>query len=507
MDDNIFYFKSISKYFFGIRALENVNINLKKGSVLGLIGENGAGKSTLMNIMGGVLQPEKGELGLSGQPYKPESPRDAAEKGIQFIHQELNLFANLSVAENIFIDHFPSALGGNLIKKREMNSRTEKILEMIGLDVNPQTIVENLSPGEKQLVEIAKALNSNASIYLFDEPTTSLTSNETEKLFEIINDLRLQGKSVIYISHILEDVKNLADELVVLRDGEVVGGGPIEDFSIQKMISMMVGREIDQIYPEKKHEATDEVLLDVAGVSQQGLVKDISFSVQRGEVLGVFGLMGSGRTEFLRMLFGVDNYSSGKISFKGKPLKKRSPDTCIKNGIAFVTEDRREEGLLMNVEIAENLGLVSLDKYVSRFLKLVQLKILHQDADKIAKSLKLKASDIKKQPARSLSGGNQQKVVIGKWLMKDVELLIMDEPTRGIDVGAKYEVYSIINRIASEGSGVLVVSSEVEELIGICDRIIVMNRGEVIKTISKKDFNKEHIMAAAFRQTDEVMVC
>ena len=505
MADVVFNFEGISKYFFGIRALNDVSINLERGSVLGLIGENGAGKSTLMNIMGGVLTPEVGSMKLEGTEYRPETPRDASAGGIQFIHQELNLFANLSVAENIFIDEFPTMLKGRFIQKRLMNEKTKDLLKSIDLDINPQTIVENLSPGEKQLVEIVKALNSNASIYLFDEPTTSLTSNETEKLFRIIERLKKEGKSVIYISHILEDVQNIADTLVVLRDGKVVGGGGIEEFPVPRMISMMVGREIDQIYPEKTHVPEETELLSIKGVCQQGLVKDISFNVRKGETLGVFGLMGSGRTEFLRMLFGVDNYSAGEIFFKGEKLKKKSPSNCIEKGIAFVTEDRRAEGLLMNVPITENLGLVSLNNYTSRFLKLIQTKSLNADAARVAESLKLKSADIKTQPARSLSGGNQQKVVIGKWLMKDVELLVMDEPTRGIDVGAKYEVYSLMNKIASGGAGVLVVSSEVEELMGICDRIIVMSRGEIMAIIESRHFNKESIMSAAFRQSEGVL--
>lgn len=503
MAEVVFAYKNITKRFFGVHALKDVSFELERGRILGLVGENGAGKSTLMNILGGVLQPDEGQMILRGAPFAPKNPLEASSAGIEFIHQELNLFTNLSVSENISISRFPCLGTSPLINKKKMRESCKKLLKSLNLDISPNILVENLSPGERQLVEIAKALSTNADILLFDEPTTSLTAKETENLFSIMRSLRDEGKSIIYISHILGDVKSLVDDIVVLRDGQVICGGPIEDFPIHRMINLMVGREISNVFPERHSHAKDRVILEAKHVSETGIVRDVNITVREGEIVGMFGLMGSGRTEFARMLFGVDPYKEGSITVCTEPLPKRNPQQSIKRGLAFITENRREEGLLMDYPILENIGLVSLPDFSSRMTRMVDSKRLFKQANEIATSLRLKCNDLKNQKVKSLSGGNQQKVVIGKWLLKHPSMLIMDEPTRGIDVGAKYEVYLIMEQLAKEGTGILFISSEVEELMAMCDRIVVWSQGEVMHEFEKSEFSQERIMRIAFRQSLE----
>ncbi len=500
MGEYILKLDGISKSFFGVPALQGVSFSLKKGQLLGLIGENGAGKSTLMNIIGGVLKPDSGCMIYDDSEYAPGNPADASSAGIAFIHQELNLFLNLSIAENIFICNFPKISGLPFIEKGSMKQKTKKLLESIDLQVSPDILVEKLSPGERQLVEIAKALSCNPKVIIFDEPTTSLTARETERLFELIEKLKSEGISIIYISHILDDVKRLADEIVVLRDGQVTDQDCVSCFSVNRMISSMVGRDIKQLYPEKTNKPSNEKAMEVRSVSQRGIVADISFHLNKGEVLGVFGLMGSGRTELARILFGLDRYESGEIIIDNEPIKKITPQKAIEKGVAFVTENRREEGLLMDVSIAENVGLASLDKYSNNFLRFISKSSMYSAVKEVVGTLKLKSGPVEKSVPKSLSGGNQQKVVIGKWLLSNPGVLMVDEPTRGIDVGAKYEVYSIINNLASNGTGVLIISSELEELIGTCDRIIVMNKGDIVGQFNSNDFDRQKVLAAAFRQ-------
>lgn len=499
-EDTILEFVGISKAFGGIQALEQVSLSLGRGEILGLIGENGAGKTTLMNVLGGVVMPNAGEIRLGGEPYEPTTPRDAIDAGIAFIHQELNLFTNLSVAENLFIDRFPR-LGGLLIDRRKLGERSRPVIEAVDLEISPFTKIETMAPGERQLVEIGKALVANAQIIIFDEPTTSLTAKETAKLFGLIKQLRDDGKSIIYISHILGDVLELADEVAVLRDGKLIGQGAKHEFTTRKMISMMVGRDIEKMFPEKTSSPQSGVALECREVEQPGIVRDISFQLHKGEVLGIFGLMGSGRTEMVRIVYGLDPVKDGQMLVGGVPLRPLDPIQRIKRNIAFVTEDRRDEGLLMDSTIAENLGLVNLRQFVRSFTNVVDTKAMYGAAESMKSQLRIKSDKITKATAKSLSGGNQQKVVIGKWLITKPEVLILDEPTRGIDVGAKFEVYSIVNNLAANGTAVLMISSELEELIGMCDRIIVMSRGEITGEFERAEFDQESILAAAFRET------
>lgn len=490
--------EGISKSFFGVRAVEAVSMELAKGSVLGLVGENGAGKSTLMNVLGGVIPPDEGTMTVAGLPYRPRSPRDAARAGIAFIHQELNLFTNLSVAENLFLGHFPRHAGLPLLDRRAMQRRTKAALAAVSLEVAPSTPVETLTPGERQLVEIAKAVDASAELIIFDEPTTSLTERETERLFAMLETLRTGGTSIIYISHILTDVQRLADEVMVMRDGKLVEKGPKRDFDTRRMISLMVGRDLDRLYPNGAHEVRAEQVLEVSELSQPGIVHNLSLRLNRGEVLGVFGLMGSGRSELARILFGLDPYASGSITVLGKRLRGHTPRDAIAAGVAFVTENRREEGLMMDASIADNMSLVGITEYAraSPFLDTVRLG---ERVEHLGDELRLKTTSYT-QPVKTLSGGNQQKVVLGKWLGAKPQIFIVDEPTRGVDVGAKFEVYALIQKLAEDGAGVLFISSELEELVNLCDRILVMHNGEIVSRFTKEDFDKERILAAAFKE-------
>jgi ribose transport system ATP-binding protein len=495
--------REVGKAFFGVPALRNITLSSHNSRILGLIGENGAGKSTLMNIIGGVVQPDTGTMLLAGQFFSPRNPSDANHAGIAFIHQELNLFTNLSIAENIFIDNFPRRGPFATIDRNQLRQRTHDLLAQVDLHLAPGTIVEGLSPGERQLVEIAKALRIDARIIIFDEPTTSLTARETQRLFQIMNRLREAGKSIIYISHILPDILAQADDIAVLRDGELVGSGPREQFDINRMISLMVGRSIEQIYPARTATPSRQPVLEVRRLSEPGIVKDINLTLNKGEVLGLFGLMGSGRTELARILFGIDSFESGELVVHGTVIHRRSPRASIRNHVAFVTENRREEGLLMSLVVADNIALVSLPEFAATPLQLVEKSRLLATASQMTAALQIKVGAIDQQAAKNLSGGNQQKVVIAKWLMSDPSIFLMDEPTRGVDVGAKFEIYSIVNNLAARGSSILFISSELEELTGMCDRILVMSRGELVGEFERTAFDEEHILRAAFREGND----
>ncbi len=496
--ETILSLRHISKSFFGVHALKDVSFDINKGEVLSIIGENGAGKSTLMNIIGGVHQPDTGDMMLRSQPFVPQHPLMAGAMGIGFIHQELNLFNNLSILDNFLFGSSTGSPQKWVYKIKQQREATAQALKMVGLDLSPDTLVEKLSPGEKQLVEIAKELSKNPELVIFDEPTTSLTNRETQVLFRLINALREEGKAIVYISHILDDVRMLSDRVLVLRDGQITNQGPVADFSIDRMIVSMVGRDITQMYPENPPCPSGECVLELVKLSKSGIAKGISFCVNKGEILGVYGLMGSGRSELARIIFGLDPYDSGSIRYLGQELKKQDPIQRINKGCAFITENRREEGLLMEFPLFDNIGLAALRFFTDKagFIKKDITKPVYQRIE----DMRIKAGDIKKHAVKGLSGGNQQKVVIGKWLMKQQSLLIIDEPTRGIDVGAKAEIYRILNELAAQGAAILVISSELEELIGICNRILVMSQGEVVGEFDRDHFNREQIVRSAFRQ-------
>ena len=487
--------RGLCKSFFGVQVLHDMGFAMRPGQVLGLVGENGSGKSTTMNILGGVLPMDAGRMTLDGAEYRPRGPREAEAAGIAFIHQELNLFRNLTVAENLFIAGFPRRIRAlPFIDRARVRARTQELLAAVDLDVAPNTPVSRLSQGERQLVEIAKALGANARMIIFDEPTTSLTTRETDRLFDSIDKLRRQGIAIIYISHILRDVLRLCDDIVVLRDGHLVGRAPRAEMTVERMISLMVGRTIDQIYPPREPPVPlGAPVLEVRGVSQPGMVKDIGFSLRAGEVLGLSGLMGAGRSELARILFGMDPHESGEVRVGGVAVPRLSPAACMAHGMAFLTEDRRAEGLMMEASIADNIALASLPGFGRTWARFIDRTRLGDAVARVAEAVRINARDLQRTLVKNLSGGNQQKAVIGKWLLHRPSVFILDEPTRGIDVGAKYEVYKIVNQLAAEGTGVLFISSEIEELTGMCDRILVMAHGEI-----RAEFNRAKFDGAGF---------
>ena len=493
-------FENLGKDWFGVPAVRDLTLDVAEGQVLGLIGENGAGKSTLMNMIGGVTAPSHGGMLWRGAPYAPASAADATAAGIAFIHQELNLFTNLTVAENLFIDAFPRRAGllRPLIDRRAMRERAEAILGRLALDIPSDRTLDALSPGERQLVEIARALHREASLIIFDEPTTSLTSRETDRLFATIEGLQREGRTIIYISHILQDVRRLASRVAVLRDGRLVGEGQTPDFDIPRMIRTMIGRDLATVYPVRTAPPRERAVLEVRSLTAPGVIEDVSLSVREGEILGLFGLMGSGRSELARILMGLDPAASGEARLDGRPLRG-GPRERIRAGLAFVTENRREEGLMMDASIRDNLALPAIESFSGRLW--LDRERLVASTEALRDTVRLKAQDLGRQAVRTLSGGNQQKVVIGKWLPTRPRLFILDEPTRGVDVGAKSEIYAIADRLAAEGAGLLVISSELDELMGLCDRIAVMSRGEIVAVVNRADFEERRIIATAFRQT------
>ncbi|MCF3936524.1 sugar ABC transporter ATP-binding protein [Acuticoccus sp. M5D2P5] len=490
-------FDDLSKSFFGVSAVDGVTLDVPEYGVLGLIGENGAGKSTLMNMVGGVVEPSGGRMLWRGEPYAPRDAAEASARGVAFIHQELNLFFNLTVAENLFVDGFPKRFG--LIDRGAIRRRAAELMEALDLDVSPDALIEDLSAGERQLVEIAKALHRDADLIIFDEPTTSLTPRETVRLFEVIGRLKAQGKTIIYISHVLGDVAALCTHIAVLRDGTLVEAAPAEAFTIPRMIHAMIGRELSGLFPARTARPAEETVFSVAALSQPGVIEDVSFEIKGGEILGLFGLMGSGRSELARILFGLDSHQGGAIAIDGRPLSGGARER-IAAGLAFVTEDRRAEGLMMDAPIADNLSLVSIARFGRTPFAMIDTEAVEADTAAIADQVRLKAGNIRRQPAKSLSGGNQQKVVIGKWLMQNPRVFILDEPTRGVDVGAKYEIYVLADRLAAAGGAVLFISSEIEELMGVCDRILVMSQGEIVGGFDAPPFEQSAILSMAFRQ-------
>jgi len=489
--ENILVLKHINKSFFGAPVLHDVSLEVRRGEVLGLVGENGAGKSTLMNILGGVLPGDSGSMELQGQPYEPSNPKDAQKAGIAFIHQEMNLFSNLTVAENMFIDELPT---GTLwsVQYGKMQAQAREYIEKFGVAASPNTKVSALPMGIRQTIEITKALIKNASIIIFDEPTTSLSQKEKDSLFQTIHQLKDSGVTIIYISHILEDVFALCDRIAVLRDGCMVGVVDTPRIDRFQIIKMMVGRDLNQVYPNVT-KAIGPVVYEAKGIRRGTAVNDVSFALRAGEIVGLFGLMGAGRTELVRCLFGADKIDAGEVCFNGQPLRRLSPQTCIEQGIAFVTEDRRQEGLLMPKPVKENLVLAKLDQFLGP-LGVVSRRKENDESHEIVRELAIKVYDKNQQPAKNLSGGNQQKVVLGKWIMRRPRMFIMDEPTRGVDVGAKYEIYTIINTMAQNGSSILFISSEMEELMGVCDRIMVLHKGRITADMPRGQFNQETIM-------------
>jgi ribose transport system ATP-binding protein len=486
----------IRKSFGGVPVLRGVGLTLGPGEVLGLVGENGAGKSTLMNILGGNLPPDGGSMNVGGRAFLPQRPSDARNAGIAFVHQELTLFPNLTIAENLQLVRFPLRRGMPWIDRTASSRNAAGLLRRVGLHRPPGMRVERLSAGEQQLVEIARALNADARVLILDEPTTSLGALERERLHALVRELRGVGLSIVYISHELGDVLRECDRITVLRDGAVVAAGPAADFSADSLVRHMVGREVQQLYPARRSAQAVEPALEVQGVGNGGALRGITFTVHRGEILGLFGLMGAGRSELARILFGLDRRTSGTIVLDGAPLTG-GPARRIARGLAFVPEDRRVEGLCLGASVADNLVLASLGTLSRRGLGILDRAAIARAVRTIGAGVRLAGNADVMAPAARLSGGNQQKVVLGKWLLTRPRVLILDEPTRGVDVGARAETYQLLHRLADGGSGLLVISSELDELMGICDRILVMRQGEICGSFDASTFDRERLLRAA----------
>lgn len=483
----------VCRRFPGVLALRGVSLSLRRGEILAVIGENGAGKSTLMKILAGIQTPDSGELVLDGRPVVIDSVQAALSHGIALIHQELNLADNLDVASNIFLGREPLRFG--LIDRRRMKADAKSLLARVGLDVSPRTIVGTLSTGQQQMVEIAKALSINARILIMDEPTSSLSQHETEALYRVVKDLRSKGVSIVYISHRLGEVKELADRVVVLRDGENAGELARDEISHDRMVRMMVGRDLSQFYARTPHQPGN-VVLEARGLATPAHpYKPLSFVLRAGEIVGIAGLVGAGRTELLRVLFGVDRPAGGTILIAGKPVDFSSPERAIAAGIALVPEDRKLQGLLLETGVRGNIGLAGLRMHRRAAGFLNRTAELSDTTEMIARlSIKTPSAE---QVVQLLSGGNQQKVVLGKWLALGPKILLMDEPTRGIDVGAKQEIYRLMEELARQGVAILFASSEMEEVLGMSDRTLVMHEGRIAGELARSQLSEEAVMQLA----------
>ncbi|MGN0353699.1 MAG: sugar ABC transporter ATP-binding protein [Muricoprocola sp.] len=490
--DNILDLKHISKYYPGVTALNDVSLSVRRGEIHALVGENGAGKSTLIKTCSGAIEPSEGEIVINGKSFSSMTPKLSEANGIGVIYQEFNLVGDLSVAENIFLGR--AIRKGIIVNQKAMEEEARKILESLNIHINPKTMVKNLSVGYQQMVEIAKAMSQNAQLLIMDEPSAPLTNAEVESMFKVVDLLKEKGVSIIYISHRLDEIFRLSDRVTVLRDGQYITTLNTADTNKDELVKYMVGRQLTEIYPKRKENCIrEEVLFEAENVCGNG-DKNISLKIHRGEVLGLGGLVGAGRTEFAELLFGMEKKTSGRFLFKGKEINPHNPKEAIAEGIGLVPEDRKEKGALLGLSIRENINMPIYPKISKACVidKEKEKKI----AEKYQKDISIKTPTLE-QKVKNLSGGNQQKVILAKWLAADSELLIFDEPTRGIDVGAKQEIYTLINTLVENGKAVLMISSEMEELIGMSDRIMVLAEGCVSGELNKNEFNQELIMQYA----------
>ncbi len=482
--------KKITKRYPGVTALDQVSLGLKKGEVHALMGENGAGKSTMIKVISGAITPDEGAIVVEGESYTHMTPALSKKLGIEVIYQEFNLIPNLSVAENMFMGE---RVGGKILADfGQMERRAAEVFERMKIDINPKTLVRDLSVAYMQMVEIAKSIVKNVKILIMDEPTAPLTSDEVDILLELVEKLKQEGVTIVYVSHRMDEIYRVADRLSVFRDGKWISTNPVEEISRHDLVCEMVGREITETYPVRR-KCEKETILEVRNLTGKG-AKNISFDLKKGEILGLAGLVGAGRTETARMIFGADPIESGSIIMKGKEITIRSPRDAVQNGICLVPEDRKQHGVILSLSIRDNITL-PIVKAISK-LGIVDRKREDGILKKQKDDLRIKTPSFS-QKAGNLSGGNQQKVVLSKWLASDAEVLIFDEPTRGIDVGAKQEIYFLMNRLVEAGKAIIMISSEMEELIGMSDRIIVLYEGEQKGEIEKEQFSQELIMERA----------
>jgi rhamnose transport system ATP-binding protein len=490
--------KNITKRFSGVEVLHQVPYQLRPGEVHALLGENGAGKSTLIKVITGIHQPEEGEIFLNGERVQFADTRESRQAGIAAIYQELSLFPDLDVAENIFVGRQPTAAGGR-IDWRRLYKEAGELLTSLGVQLDLKQKARSLSIAQQQMVEIARAFSINAHILIMDEPTSSLTLNEVADLFRLVRRLREQGTAIIFISHRLEELFEIADRVTVLRDGSYIGTRNMEEVTRDELIRMMVGRTITNLFPKQDVQAGD-VVLRVENLTREGVFEDVSFELHAGEILGMAGLIGAGRTDVARAIFGVEPPTSGKIEINGQAIEIRSPQQAIELGLAYVPEDRQAHGLVPPMNIIANLSLPTLDEYVRRGW--LQAKAEQTAAYEMAQKMELRANNIW-QKVRELSGGNQQKVVLGKWLATKPHILILDEPTRGIDVGTKAAVHELMSDLAAEGIAILMISSELPEVVGMSDRVLVMREGHMTATLSRAEATQEKILQFATQAAEK----
>ena len=490
-NDIVLSVKGVCKSFSGVQVLKDINLDIRKGEVHVLVGENGAGKSTLMKIITGIYDMDEGEIWFEGNKVDIRTPKDAQELGISIIHQEFNLLGHRSVSQNIFLGREPVS-NKFLIREAEMDRQAKELLDNLGVDIDPRTKIASLGVAQQQMVEVAKALSFKSKVLIMDEPTATLTANEIEKLFAAIRRLRDDGVSIVYISHRLEEFQQIADRLTVLRDGQTIKTMNLADTNIEEIIRLMVGREITNQY-NREYNEPGETVLKVEGLSSLRF-KDVSLEVKKGEIVGLSGLVGAGRTEVVKAIYGDEIIESGSVELFGKKYSKINTGLTTKLGIGFVPEDRKEEGAAIDRPLSENLVQASLRKLFPNHI--LSRAVENRKSQEYVDSLRIKTTSVRK-PVYLLSGGNQQKVIVAKWMCAECELILFDEPTRGIDVGARAEIYSIMNDFVKDGKAILMVSSDMPELLGMCDRIYVMKDGRITAQFTKEEATQEKILAAS----------
>jgi ABC-type sugar transport system ATPase subunit len=488
MADSFLEMSGISKRFGGVHALNNVSFSLRKGEVQAMIGENGAGKSTLIKVLSGAIKPDEGEVFLEGRQLKLGDPKESMKAGIRTVYQEMSLIPQLDVARNIFLGNEP-VLKGAFIDRKSLYEKADSLLTELGIEIDPKCPVGKLSIAERQLVEVAKALSMDAKIIIFDEPTATLSRRETEVLFDLIFSLKNRGISSIFISHRLGEILPIADRVTVLKDGRVVATKDKNELDIPEMIRLMVGRTVKSQFP--LHEKTGEIVFSVKGMSRKGLFQDISFDLRRGEVLGIAGLVGSYRTEVLKSIFGAELPDKGEFTLFGKPFSPRSPMDSLRRGVGFVPENRKEEGIILHLPIKNNIVISSLNQVSN--LGFLRLKKMTELASRMIKALRISAPGMNAK-GEQLSGGNQQKVVMAKWMAANTSILLLDEPTRGIDVGSKAELLRLVHEYAEQGNSVILVSSDLQELFSLSDRILLLQNGRVISIYNREETSQEQVL-------------
>jgi ribose transport system ATP-binding protein len=486
--------QGVSKSFPGVKALADMHLDVRAGEVLALVGENGAGKSTLMKVLTGVYSVDEGEFTLNGEPYEPTSPKHAQELGISIIHQEFNLMPDLTVAQNLFIGREPRA-SRLFLNERRLNARARELIERLHLPLSPKQIVGNLTVAKQQMVEIGKALSYDAKLLIMDEPTAALNDAEVEVLHDLIRRFVRPDTGVIYISHRMDELRRIADRVTVIRDGRYVGTRVTADTTMKEVISMMVGRELSGTAKPVGVRGDREVVLEVSGLCTKDLLRDVSFELRKGEILGFAGLMGAGRTEVARAIVGADRASAGTVWLRGRELHIANPAEAAKHRIGYLSEDRKRFGLLLEQEVNANIGLSALGERFQRW-GFMRDKAMRATSKQYVDTLRIKTPSVA-QTAKHLSGGNQQKVVIAKWLVKDCDILIFDEPTRGIDVGAKEEIYRLLNDLAAQGKSIIMISSELPEVLRMSHRVVVMSEGRVTGQLDAAEATQESVMHLA----------